>query len=48
MQDFPDGGGGCNGGGGANPYVWAENLLFVKIFAKHCMKMKWIELRRDP
>ena len=25
IQDFPD-------GGGANPWVWVENLLFDKIF----------------
>ena len=28
--------------GVANPWVWGENLLFGKIFAKNCMKMKEI------
>ena len=32
------------GGGGANPRVWGKNLLFGKIFAKNCMKMKEIVL----
>ena len=27
-------------GGGANPWVWAENLLSGKIFAETCMQMK--------
>ena len=31
--------------GGANPGVWAKNLLFEKIFAENCMKMKEIEPR---
>ena len=34
IQDFPD--------GGTNPWVWTENLLFAKIFAKTWMKMKEI------
>ena len=28
--------------GDANPYVWGDNLLFDKIFAENCMKMKEI------
>ena len=28
--------------GGANPWNWGENLLFVNIFAKYCVKMKEI------
>ena len=28
--------------GGGNPWVWTENLLFGKIFAENCMKMKEI------
>ena len=31
-----------NGEGGVNPRVWAENLLFEKIFAENCMKKKEI------
>ena len=25
---------------GANPWIWGKNLLFGKIFAENCMKMK--------
>ena len=32
IQDFPE--------GGANPWDWGKNLLFGKIFAENCMKMK--------
>ena len=32
IQHFPD--------GGANLWFWGENLLFAKIFAENCMKMK--------
>ena len=39
IHDFPD-------EGGANPSVRAENLLFDKIFAKNCMKMKEIGPKR--
>ena len=35
MVDFP---------GGANPLVWGKDLLFDKIFAENCMKMKEIGL----
>ena len=31
---FPD--------GGAKPWFWRENLLFGKVFAENCMKMKEI------
>ena len=31
--------------GGVNPCVWGENLLFGKIFAENCTKMKEIGLR---
>ena len=34
IQDFPD--------GGANLWVWRKNLLFGKISAENCMKMKEI------
>ena len=27
---------------GGNPWIWAEKLLFGKIFAKNCTKMKEI------
>ena len=30
------------GGRGANSWVWGKNLLFGKIFVKHCIKMKEI------
>ena len=33
-------------GMGANSWVWGKNLLFDKIFAENCMKMKEIGLRR--
>ena len=33
---------------GANPWVWAENLLFDKIFAENCMKINKIGPRRRP
>ena len=29
-------------GRGANPWDWGDNLLFGKIFAENCMKMKEI------
>ena len=29
-------------GGGANPCLWAKNLLFDKKFTKNCMKVKEI------
>ena len=31
---------------GDNPLVWGKNLLFGKIFAKNCMKMKDIESKK--
>ena len=34
------------GGGGANTWVWHQNLSFSKIFAKNCMKMKEFRLRK--
>ena len=37
IQDFSD--------GGTSPWIWAKSLLFGKIFAENCMKMKEIALR---